>query len=32
VVARAVVHAILAAETVGSYTCYRDRFPQAMAP
>ncbi|TRO46887.1 peptidase S58 family protein [Candidatus Bathyarchaeota archaeon] len=30
VVARAVVHAILAAETVGSYTCYRDRFPHAM--
>ncbi len=30
VVARAVIHAILAAETVGSYTCYRDRFPEAM--
>ena len=30
VVARAVVHAILAAETVGGYTCYRDRFPGAF--
>jgi L-aminopeptidase/D-esterase-like protein len=30
VVARAVVHAILAAGTVGSYTCYRDRFPEAV--
>ena len=30
VVARAVVHAILSAGTVGSYTCYRDKFSEAM--
>ncbi len=30
VVARAVVHAVLAAETVEPYTCYRDMFPEAI--
>ncbi len=29
VVARAIVHAILAAKTVGSYVCHRDRYPEA---
>jgi L-aminopeptidase/D-esterase-like protein len=28
-VARAIVHAILAAETVGPYACHRDRYPRA---
>jgi len=30
VISRAIIHAVLASETVGPFPCYREKYPQAL--